>query len=89
MHGFPTEGSYTRFELRRLDGSCFPHRGSRHTRSNDEVQKIVKTPSSRVVKCWIPKIYLTKPSTEPSNSSHPMEVMDGGLENKWLMDSGC
>jgi hypothetical protein len=26
----------------------------------------------RMVKCWIPKIYLTNPSTEPSNFSRPM-----------------
>jgi hypothetical protein len=35
------------------------------------------------------KFYLTKRSTEPSTSSHPMKVMDRGLENKELMDSGC
>jgi hypothetical protein len=42
-----------------------------------------------MVKCWIPRIFLTNPSTEPSAFSHSMNVMDGGLENKWLMDSGC
>jgi hypothetical protein len=47
----------------------------------------VKTYSGRIVKCWIPKIYLTNPSTELSTSSRPMLVMDGGLENTWLMDS--
>jgi hypothetical protein len=37
-----------------------------------EVQRIVKTSSGRMVKCWIPKIYLTNPSTESSTFSHPM-----------------
>jgi hypothetical protein len=49
----------------------------------------VKTSSGRMVKCWIPKIYLTNPNTEPSTSSCPMLVMDRGLENTWLIDSGC
>jgi hypothetical protein len=49
----------------------------------------VKTSSGHMVKCWIPKIYLTKPSTEPSTLSRLVEVMDGGLEGTWLMDSGC
>jgi hypothetical protein len=49
----------------------------------------VKTFSDRMVKRWISNIYLTNPSTEPSTLSHPMYVMDGGLENTWLMDSGC
>jgi uncharacterized membrane protein len=42
------------------------------TQSNDEVQKTVKTSSGHMVKCWIPKIYLTYPSTESSTSSRPM-----------------
>jgi hypothetical protein len=71
-HGFPPGGSYTHFEPRHLDGPHFPHRGSRPTGSNGEVQKIVKTSSGGIVKCWIPKIYLTYPSTEPSTSSRPM-----------------
>jgi hypothetical protein len=29
--GFPAGGSFTHFEPRQLDGSCFPHRGSRPT----------------------------------------------------------
>jgi hypothetical protein len=49
----------------------------------------VKTSSGHMVKCLIPKFYLTNPSTEPSTSSCPVQVMDGGLENKWLIDSGC
>jgi hypothetical protein len=49
----------------------------------------MKTSSGRMVKCWIPKFYLTNPNSEPSTSSRPVEVMDGSLENKWLMDSGC
>jgi hypothetical protein len=50
----------------------FPHHGSHPTSSNGEVQKTIKTSSSRMVKCWIPKIYLTNPSTKPLTSSHPM-----------------
>jgi hypothetical protein len=49
----------THFELRRLEGPHFPRRGTRLTRPNGEVQRIVKTSSGRIVKCWIPKIYLT------------------------------
>jgi hypothetical protein len=71
-HGFPAGGSYTRFEPRHLDDPQFPHCGSHPTGSNGEVQKTVKTSSCRMVKCWIPKIYLTNPSTEPSTSSHLM-----------------
>jgi hypothetical protein len=36
------------------------------------VQRTVKTSSGRMVKCWIPKIYVTNPTTEPSTFSHPM-----------------
>jgi hypothetical protein len=71
-HDFPAGGSYTRFEPRHLDGPHFSYHGSRLTRSNGEVQKIVKTSSSRMVKCWIPKFYLTNSNTEQSTSSHPM-----------------
>jgi hypothetical protein len=70
--GFPTGRSHTHFELRHLDGPCFPRRGLRPTRPNGEVQRTVKTSSSHMVKCWIPKIYLTNPNTEPSTSSCPM-----------------
>jgi hypothetical protein len=49
--GFPTGGFHTHFEPRHLDGPRFPQRGSRPTRSNGEVQKIVKTSSGRMVKC--------------------------------------
>jgi hypothetical protein len=34
-----------------LDDPHFFHRGSHPTRSNDDVQKIVKTSSGRIVKC--------------------------------------
>jgi hypothetical protein len=71
-HGFPAGGSYTRFESRHLDGPRFPCRGSCPTRSNGEVQKIVKTSSGRMVKCWISKFYLTNTSTKSSISSHPL-----------------
>jgi hypothetical protein len=69
---FSVVGSYTHFEPRHLDGSYFPHRGSRLTGSNGEVQKIMKTSSCHMVKCWIPKIYFTNPSTESLTASHPM-----------------
>jgi hypothetical protein len=71
-HGFPTGESYTHFEPRHLDGPHFPHHGSHPISSKSEVQKTMNTSLGRMVKCWIPKIYLTDPSTEPSTSSHPM-----------------
>jgi hypothetical protein len=70
--GFPTGGSFPHLEPRHLDGPCFPRRGSRPTRPSDEVQSTVKTSSGRMVKCWIPKIYLANLSMEPSTPSHPM-----------------
>jgi hypothetical protein len=70
--GFPAGGSFPHFESRHLDGPCFPRRGSHPTRPSGEVHRTVKTSSDRMVKCWIPKIYLTNPSTEPSTFSHPM-----------------
>jgi hypothetical protein len=70
--GFPAGGSYTHFELRHLHGPRLPHRGSRPTRLSGEMQRTVKTSSGCMVKCWIPMIYLTNPSTEPSTFSHPM-----------------
>jgi hypothetical protein len=69
---FPTEGFHTRFEPRHLNGPRFPRYGSCPTRSNSDVQKIVKTCSGRMVKCWIPNIYLTNLSTETSTFSCPM-----------------
>jgi hypothetical protein len=88
-HGFPARGSYTHFEPRHLDGPHFPYRGSCPTSSKGKVQKIVKTYSGGMAQCWIPKIYQTNPRIEPLFSSHPMYVMDGGLDNTWLMDSSC
>jgi hypothetical protein len=70
--GFPTGGFHTHFVSRHLDGPHFARRGSRPTHSNGDVQKIVKTSSGRMVKCWIPKIYLTNLSTESSIFSRPM-----------------
>jgi hypothetical protein len=70
--GFPAGGSYTHFQPRHLDGPCFLHRGSHPTQPSGEMQRIVKTPSDRMVKCWIPKIYLTSPSTEPLTPFRPM-----------------
>jgi hypothetical protein len=69
---FPTGGSHTHVEPRHLDGPRFPCRGSCPTRPNSEMQRTVKTSFGRMVKCWIPKIYLTNPSIESSASSHPM-----------------
>jgi hypothetical protein len=71
-YGFPTRGAYSHFEPSRFDGPRFPHRGSCPTRSNGEVQRIVKTYSSHMVKCWISKIFLTNSSTELSTFSHSM-----------------
>jgi hypothetical protein len=70
--GFPTGGSFPHFEPRHLDGPRFPHRGSRPTWPSGEVQRTVKTSSGHMVKCRIPKIYLTNPSTEPSTLPHPV-----------------
>jgi hypothetical protein len=52
--GFPAGGSYTHFELRHLDVSCFLCRGSCPTWPNGELQRTVKTTSSRMVNYWIP-----------------------------------
>jgi hypothetical protein len=70
--GFPAGGSYIYFELRHLDGQCFPCCGSCPTQPKGEVERIVKISSGHTVMCWIPKIYLTNPSTEPLTPSHPM-----------------
>ena len=70
--GFPYGGSFTHFEPRHLDGPRFSRRGSRPTRPSGEVQRTVKTSSGRMAKCWIPKIYLTNPSTELSTLSRSM-----------------
>jgi hypothetical protein len=71
-HGFLAEGSHSHLEPRHLDGPRFSRHGSRPTRPNGEVQRTVKTSLGRMIKCWIHKIYLTNPSTEPSTSSHTM-----------------
>jgi hypothetical protein len=70
--GFPAGGPFPHFEPRHLDGPCFPHHGSHPTRPSGEVQRTVKTSSGRMVKYWIPRIYLTNPSTEPSTFSRPV-----------------
>jgi hypothetical protein len=69
---FPARGSHTHSKLRHLNDPRFPRRGSRPTWSSDVVQRVVKTSSDRMVKCWIPKIYLTNPSTESSTFSRPL-----------------
>jgi hypothetical protein len=66
---FSAGGSYTHFEPRHLDDPRFPYYGSHPTGSKGEVQKTMKTSLGRMVKCRIPKIYFTNPSTEPSTSS--------------------
>jgi hypothetical protein len=69
---FPAGRSFPHFEPRYLDGSRFPRHGSCPTQPSGEVQKTVKTSSGRMVKCWISKIYLTNPCTEPSTFSRPV-----------------
>jgi hypothetical protein len=71
-HSFPARGSYTRLEPIHFDGPCLPHRGSHPTSLNGEVLKTMKTSSGCMVKCWIPKFYLTNPNTEPSTFSRPL-----------------
>jgi hypothetical protein len=70
--GFLAGGSFPHFEPRHLNGLRFPRRGSRPTRPSGEVPRTMKTSFGRMVKCWIPKIYLTNPSTESSTFSHPV-----------------
>jgi hypothetical protein len=70
--GFSAGASHTHFEPRHLDGPHFPHRGSYPTRSNGEVLNTVKTSSGRMVKYWIPKIYLTNSNTETLTFSRPI-----------------
>jgi hypothetical protein len=70
--GFPVGWSFPHLESRHLDGPHFSHHGSCPTRPSDEVQRMMKTFSGRMVKCWISKIYLTNPSTEPLTFSRPM-----------------
>jgi hypothetical protein len=70
--GFPAGWSFTHLEPRHLDDPRFSRRGSHPTRPNGELERIVKSSSGRMLKCWIPKIYLTHPSTEPSTPSRPM-----------------
>jgi hypothetical protein len=84
---FSVGGPHTHFEPKHLDGPHFFYHGSDPTGPSGEVQRTVKTFSDRMVKCWIPKIYLTNPSTEPSTFSCLMSVVDGGLEDTWLIDS--
>jgi hypothetical protein len=72
MPVFPAGGSHTHFEPRHLESPRFPYRGSRPTWSSDVVQRVVKISSGPMVKCWITKIYLTNPSTEPSTFSRPL-----------------
>jgi hypothetical protein len=59
---FSTGESYTHFEPRHLNDPHFLHRGSHPTRLNGEVQRTIKIFFGHMVKCWIPKIYLTNPA---------------------------
>jgi hypothetical protein len=43
-----------------------------HIPLDQVVQRTVKTSSGCMVECWIPKIYRTNPSTEPSTFSRPV-----------------
>jgi hypothetical protein len=70
--GFSTTASHTHIEPRHLNGRHFPRCDSHPTGSSGEVLKTVKTSSGCMVKYWIPKIYLTNPSTESSTFSRPM-----------------
>jgi hypothetical protein len=70
--GFSVGGSYTYIESRHMNGPQFLHRGSRPTWSSGEVKRTLKTSSDRMVKCWISKIYITNPSTQPSTFSRSM-----------------
>jgi hypothetical protein len=70
--GIPAGGSFSHFESRQLDSPRFSHCGSRLTRPSGEVQRTVKASSSHMVKCWIPKIYLTNPNTKPTTFSCPV-----------------
>jgi hypothetical protein len=68
---FPVAGSRTHFETRHLNGIHFPRHGSHPTRPNSEVQRTVKTSLCRMVKCYIPKIYLIIPAL----SQRPLIVL--------------
>jgi hypothetical protein len=70
MPDFLAGGSFLHFESRHLDGPRFLRHGSRPTRPSGEVKRAVKTSFGRMVKCCIPKIYLTNPDTESSTFSH-------------------
>jgi hypothetical protein len=70
--GFPAGGAHTHFESRHLDGPRFPRRGSHPTRSNGELERTVKTSSGHMVKCWIPKIYI---SLTPAWSHRPLLIL--------------
>jgi hypothetical protein len=50
-HDSPDRGVYSHFEPSRFDVPCFPHHGSRLTRSNGEVHKTAVTSSGHMVKC--------------------------------------
>jgi hypothetical protein len=71
-HGFSARGAYYHFEMSRFNGPRFSHHGSHPTHSNDEVHRTVMPSLGCMVKCWIPKIFLTNPKTETSIFSNSM-----------------
>jgi hypothetical protein len=58
------------FESQRFNGPRFPHRGTRPQRVGVELPTV--SASGRMTQYWIPRRFLTNPSTEPSTfySSH-------------------
>lgn len=75
-YGFHLNGFYprnARIELRRFDGSRFPHRGTHPMCPNGDVQRTVFTFAGCMVKYSIPKSFLSNPNTKPSIfSSHSL-----------------
>ena len=67
-HRYPSDGFYSHHEPRCFDRPCLPHCGSCSPRSSDDVHVATLTSSCCMVKCWIPKVYLTNPTTKPSIS---------------------
>jgi hypothetical protein len=70
--GFPAGGAHTHFEPRHLDDPRFPHHDSRPTRTNGELERIVKTSSGCMVKCWI---FLRFISLTTARSHRPLLVL--------------
>jgi hypothetical protein len=69
--GFPAGETYTHFEPRHLDGPHFSRRGSHPTRPNGEVQRTVKTSSSRMLSAG----FLRFISLIPALSHRPLLIL--------------